>query len=252
MKKWKKANQKSSWPLKILQIFSTNWNENFSLKFEQKFEGPGLIFEILQYQNYFEADAPFLIAQAGQFSIIHFSLTKYIHLSHPKYRCREGTTENLNICRKKCELEFFIKKCGCKPIAYRHFQLQSQNICEVQHLINCTYHFDEIEIESVNECRSGCLPPCIKWTYQATHSSLPYLIGENASEIEKEWRLKANIQLYFSNLEYTQHVEFHTMTFEQLVGSIGGLIGLYLGGSMLALIHILFTAIGNKNNVWKK
>ncbi len=55
-------------------------------------------------------------------------------------------------------------------------------------------------------------------------------------EVDKDYSL---LNFYYPSLSYEEITEFNTLSFEYVISSVGGLMGLYLGCSMLSVIELL-------------
>ena len=51
------------------------------------------------------------------------------------------------------------------------------------------------------------------------------------------------VDVYFEEIAYTQILQLSAFTFESLVSSIGGALGLWTGASIITLIHTLYVFI---------
>ena len=66
----------------------------------------------------------------------------------------------------------------------------------------------------------------------------------------------SHIHVYYQHLAYTRTVEFSLITPDYVLTSIGGLLGLYLGASIVSMAHITFVMLqrvldGGKVSHWK-
>lgn len=48
------------------------------------------------------------------------------------------------------------------------------------------------------------------------------------------------IDLFYPTIQYTEIVESEKLTIESAVSDVGGLLGLWLGASMITLIHLIW------------
>ncbi len=53
----------------------------------------------------------------------------------------------------------------------------------------------------------------------------------------------SRIHVYYQHLSYTQSEEFSTVTIDSVLSNLGGLLGLYLGASIISIVNLIYVAV---------
>uniref|UniRef100_A0A0K0DJG8 Amiloride-sensitive sodium channel n=1 Tax=Angiostrongylus cantonensis TaxID=6313 RepID=A0A0K0DJG8_ANGCA len=104
------------------------------------------------------------------------------------------------------------------------------SVCEPLSVIGNYYHITSKRIRNY-----GCLPAC--------------------ERVENHWQITSNIderalaqngfgfEASFNELEYEHYLETHTTTPARFISELGSQCGLFVGGSLVTLIQLLFTVV---------
>ncbi|KAE9414579.1 hypothetical protein Angca_001136, partial [Angiostrongylus cantonensis] len=104
------------------------------------------------------------------------------------------------------------------------------SVCEPLSVIGNYYHITSKRIRNY-----GCLPAC--------------------ERVENHWQITSNIderalaqngfgfEASFNELEYEHYLETHTTTPARFISELGSQCGLFVGGSLMTLIQLLFTVV---------
>ncbi|KAF6035923.1 hypothetical protein EB796_005763 [Bugula neritina] len=164
-------------------------------------------------------------------------------------------TYSLQGCYEMCIQLLTYKRCGClnsllTPVAgYNICMAESAGICAASVQFNMVYKED-----------CSCQLPCKEAKYRSTVSfsdwpsavyepswtsymkdRLSILIDDSGQNISSDHSIKnefVDINIYFDSLEHHVFTERAAMTFEDLVGSIGGHLGLWIGMSVISFLEI--------------
>ncbi|KAI5633480.1 amiloride-sensitive sodium channel domain-containing protein [Phthorimaea operculella] len=133
---------------------------------------------------------------------------RFIHENNLKH----NSIYTYNMCRMECRIQLCLKYCNCIPHFYRRidelYKLQDQN---TKKKINC-----------------GCYPNC---------DDVNYVIQSN---VLQEWFLGTNLQwgiVTYPRMRYRRDIIFG---FTDVLVSVGGMAGLFLGCSVLSFMEIVY------------
>ncbi|KAF6200690.1 hypothetical protein GE061_005134 [Apolygus lucorum] len=160
-----------------------------------------------------------------------------VKLSVKQRKCRFPHESNLEIspaysyymCRQECRMKLSKKLCGC--VAYFYRPLDGYPVCDydgIQCLVKygSLLHFLADENEKKHEC--NCLPLCSETTYTTgIDNTMAWNLGTNL-----KWGL-----IKYPKLRYRRDIIFGV---SDLIVSIGGTAGLFLGCSLLSFAEIFY------------
>ena len=177
---------------------------------------------------------------------------------------RSIITENLTYTQSYCYLLCFqqeaIDKCGCYFYGYPKLDGRipcinlTQNYCVLQNYKEYINNISAI-------CGPSCPLECNSGEYQIATSSSQYPTRQYAEnflinnpiiaskfpngtlnyEIIKQSVLSLNV--YYDTLSYTEYIESPKLEIVDLVSNIGGIIGVFVGASLLSIFEIVEVAI---------
>ncbi|XP_078089675.1 bile acid-sensitive ion channel-like [Mustelus asterias] len=150
-------------------------------------------------------------------------------------------------CLQECKSKHIKEHCGCTP-----FLLPGRGPeCEPEKYYNCAYpilHY----LEKEGLCKAGahnlnCPVPCeeIKYSTIVSYSTFPshrglQFLSENFRK-SKQY-IKENfvyIDIAYKDLNYEMTQQQKALPVTELIGDIGGQLGLFCGGSLITVIEIL-------------
>lgn len=148
---------------------------------------------------------------------------------------------SMHACREICLAKMQIKNCGCS--SYFLPSLNANHTCGSEDM-DCA---DRYWVKSINgelPCLHVCRQPCheTKYEIETSFRNYPikkrYPISDDIRQQELDETLK--VAVYFKTLE-TQVIEDEEYYFmENLLGDIGGQLGLFSGVSALTVVEVIF------------
>uniref|UniRef100_UPI00398E3DC2 acid-sensing ion channel 5-like n=1 Tax=Pristiophorus japonicus TaxID=55135 RepID=UPI00398E3DC2 len=150
-------------------------------------------------------------------------------------------------CLQECKSKHIKEHCGCIP-----FLLPGNGPeCEPQKYYNCAYpmlHY----IEKEGLCKAGahsfnCPVPCEDTKYSTTvsystfpsHRGLQFLSDEFQKSKQYIRENFVHIDIAYKDLNYEMTQQQKALSVTELIGDIGGQLGLFCGGSVITIIEIL-------------
>ncbi|KAL5012168.1 hypothetical protein ScPMuIL_010719 [Solemya velum] len=148
-------------------------------------------------------------------------------------------------CLSECDINEFVATCGCR------FFLDpgNEDLCSLDQSQYCYIPKQRSALNS-REYRKNCTcrNPCQETKYVTTASYSQF--GSNFINdvlrqkdiLPDEGYVRNNIigvRIYYDSLLETETVQFPELTMEGILGNFGGLMGLFLGASLLSLSEIL-------------
>ncbi|KAF6036226.1 SCNN1G [Bugula neritina] len=157
-------------------------------------------------------------------------------------------------CINTCLQKGIISTCGCASPFYRY--PPTAEVCPPI-VFDCVER-RELQMFNDNSCQKSCPSPCWESQYQYTlsasqwpsNSYKPYLaklLKERGSSILSALTDETvglaqefvKLEVFYDNLNYLQYSEKQSMTVEDLVGAIGGHLGLWIGMSILSFVEVI-------------
>lgn len=154
------------------------------------------------------------------------------------------------LCFSGCFQNLFIENCGCQEMYFATFEGFALCTNDTQYYCTDGYLAD---IETLKFCFEECPLECSGMWIDKTVSTNQFSITKY-QELFKKYIKKqeitnvnangsfeeiAIINIYYKKLGYTQVNEFPKTLFVDLLSSIGGIGGLFLGISVLTLVELL-------------
>ncbi len=142
------------------------------------------------------------------------------------------------LCINFCYQDKLIKQCGCASLIIS--TLNDTRYCENATEISCEQKFYTLHASSNpdNFCEDVCRPECEsqKFDYSISLSKFP---TEDYTSLLSDQRHKLRFIVAYKDTTYTQVIETPALTFEKLLGDIGGQIDLFIGISFLSLLEVV-------------
>lgn len=135
-------------------------------------------------------------------------------------------------CLYECIVKAVNSNCGCFLIGFNISKPNNSRWCEpsdyfkcyVPSYINVAPFYYKPELRS---CNFNCNLPCDDWDYRF---SLTYQLRGDS---------EVRIRHFFENLSYEDITSVSLITFEGILGSVGGIIGFWFGANLLSVFHLL-------------
>ena len=158
---------------------------------------------------------------------ITFTVKKITNINKPTRPCIERDDYSFTKCLQK----FAVKKTNCS-FDYTAVNLDQQRSCSTEHFLKYFKHLIWIKQSRLSDVieESGCHPKCKITEYS-------YETNEQNSSWTSNWTAEIYIQPESSITENS--VEYYTFDFSDLIGNIGGNLGLFLGWSLLTFVEAL-------------
>ncbi|KAI8123237.1 Pickpocket protein 19 [Lucilia cuprina] len=150
--------------------------------------------------------------------------------THYLYKKIPGLVYWRGNCHSRCHQEYVLKYCKCN-LNILFPDDKSDIFSRETHIFENKY-IDDVDNESM---KCNCLKSCTQLLYHAFYSSFP-LEGVDASDPIKVVHLDIHFQAAYL-LKYRTAMRY---TFVELLANFGGIIGLFLGASLLSAIELVY------------
>ena len=177
---------------------------------------------------------------------------------------KSGYAYSQQTCVAYCQASLVIEKCGCVDLGSGYVYSPNTSFCMTPEQLTCSNNYLIYFIKSdyiATSCLDKCPLECNQQSF--TISNTQYLYADNLFDPESEQHnteftnkyanqsnytahLSKNIvqvEMFYESFMYTNIVEEAKMTFDELVGMIGGHLHLFLGMSMISFAEILEFAL---------
>ena len=217
-----------------------------------------------------EEDNSFLV-QPGSETSIAIPRTDVEKLAYPYSNCISSSRmssyhsslieKTINItglytqqyCLQLCFQEFLIQYCNCYSSTLPKFSPPNQRSCPkfIDSLYDCQYIIKRLFYNGKNDrhCLRDCPNECQYTKYDATVTSSlfpsqSYLLTLNSvSQSALNRTLSAEsvlaLNIFHQSDSFTRIVERPRVQLEYLITNLGGILGLFMGGSLLSFVEIL-------------
>uniref|UniRef100_A0A914W535 Uncharacterized protein n=1 Tax=Plectus sambesii TaxID=2011161 RepID=A0A914W535_9BILA len=188
---------------------------------------------------------------------VGYNLQEYVSLFGSKPPCEMYPKLKYDIaekysrpqCMHECSMDNFNKYCNCLPF----YDSPSVRICELEELADCYNLLIEYNASRPSEaCLLGCKEPCSDRTVETSitfgrfpprsqikdmEASLAN-IGESATleQIREDFIM---LDIYFEKLSITVVEWYEAQGFESLISSLGGVMSLWAGMSILTIVQAI-------------
>ncbi len=140
-------------------------------------------------------------------------------------------------------VQFTLEECGCSVDLSEnafpdiHFQnYPSIPICSPFNMSKC--FMKQFQVES---CQDACLPPCKSVAYEYQISSARLFPSANSDKADK---MSFVLIMGFHDFQWTFVTEMQTMTMVSVIGNLGGVMGVFLGVSLITMFELLSFCFG--------
>ncbi|KAK2176081.1 hypothetical protein NP493_686g01016 [Ridgeia piscesae] len=217
-----------------------------------------------------------VLAAPGQMSIIGIRQFNVFRLPEPYGNCTDTTERNIRrsvfeevypvrysiaACYATCYQSYVIDRCGCAdsqyPMEGAAFDYKRVSACNSNDVTEdtCRYH---VRVDyTYNRLDCDCPLPCeeIGYTYQTSSSIWPADVHKdivkrklatkitryfgNMTDDAKLWRNLLKVKVYYEDFNYEKIEESPSYSKVSFVSDVGGILGLWIGCSVLSLFEFL-------------
>ena len=164
-------------------------------------------------------------------------------------------------CFDICTQNEIISKCACYLPSFSN--LNKTNLaCKTAKLQNCAFNtFGNFSLFRGKICSPFCPLECDNIQYSFSTSSSEYpgkvalnIIKENYPNLTEQIIKKRvlSFRIYYSELKFIKISQVFTTNIWDMITSIGGALGLFIGGSLLSILEIFYGAISVLGQIIKK
>ncbi|XP_070542970.1 amiloride-sensitive sodium channel subunit gamma-like [Ptychodera flava] len=169
----------------------------------------------------------------------------------------EGYNYSVEACVKTCHQFNLIAECQCYDSTLPHNNRTIPACVETDKGTPCMSGVGEKMKADVLDCRKNCHQPCSGKSYKETVSmsewpsdtygetlsdplsEKSWKFGQQFSSIEEVRRNLIKLKVFFSDLNFESITENPTFDAVDLLSNLGGLMGLYIGASVISLFEFL-------------
>lgn len=242
-------------PWKMINIKADNEQKNI---FVQK-DDMWWVYILLD-QDFKESFSSFILFHPGQYLVIKVKKLNIRSIN------KNGNCKNLNpakkyspyICMAECENEIYLEKFKCK--IWIHSQSRFDNLSEICNYqdtydgqsklldIASTYRHQQIHQQAASHCSKQCPYECDRTTYEISIvSQIPLESSSFSRHLLHETKAQQNMTITIMHILHAGVTdggvmifeEVKTYTFISLVDSIGGTLGLFVGGTLMTMVQLL-------------
>ncbi|XP_001199295.4 degenerin deg-1 [Strongylocentrotus purpuratus] len=199
-----------------------------------------------------------VVASTGQATNIGIRQSYFERLTKPHGNCSDGTQTNFTseeytyttrACVKSCVQQHIFNKCGCVTDIMMNDTIcsprnRTEQMC--RQAIEQFFHEGQLECFCPIACKETHFVTAVTsdlWPSERYETHLKSrLTNEKATRIlqniEQTRKNLARVRIYFEELNYEQMIQKPQYTFESLLGGIGGLLGLYIGFSVITICEV--------------
>ncbi len=153
--------------------------------------------------------------------------------------------ELFQACKWRCVIQFTLDECGCSfdlsENAFPDIHFSNNPIipiCSPLNMSTCLVAHAPIQVES---CQDSCLPPCesVAYEYQISSARLP-----PSANSDKADKMSFVVNMGFNDFQGTFVTEMQTMTMVSVIGNLGGVMGVFLGVSLITVFELFSFCFG--------
>lgn len=165
---------------------------------------------------------------------------------------------SLESCLHECRSEMALKTCGCIPISNIRKSLNhswnnkkvksaggsNDSICDHEDMDCVKKSWRDNSTDFEKFC--GCLPECNKIEY-----NFEVIEERRTSSYHQYFFTNLSASIYFKDDEFTAYRRVESYGAVRLLSNIGGLLGLFLGISLLSVVEVVyFIALRLFDDIW--
>lgn len=145
-------------------------------------------------------------------------------------------------CNIKCVSDEAFQSCNCS------YYSTGIDACTLYDLVTCVLpsgrQIGLLQSFQPDQCSNRCLPLCTESKYNVKVTQMP-LAEEAVNQYNTRFNMSANSQsytkliVYYENLRFTSTSQLPAISTGQMFSNFGGLMGLFLGASLISLLEWL-------------
>ena len=155
-------------------------------------------------------------------------------------KCQDYSVYNWSICIKNYLKSQFREKLNCTVPYFAYLKLYDMKECPDSKTFWVVFSRAMSIIDTVRK-DNICLKPCKDPTYHTYTTYIPKRSGLVSDENQY-----FKVLTYYDNLDVAKQVEFYLYSGERLWGAIGGVMGIFLGYSILSIFLWLIDTLEMK------
>jgi hypothetical protein len=151
-------------------------------------------------------------------------------------------------CLTLCYQESLIKNCSCYDRGFTYFNDSSTSLCNISQIVCLSTHIPYFYSSNaiLKECFTKCPPECDSINYKLSISQFDFPTPAYTDFILKYHSNKTkflsydelkksvlSVGFYYNEISYTLIKELPSKTLDQMIADLGGILGLYVGASLL-------------------
>ncbi|KAL7556926.1 hypothetical protein ACA910_006170 [Epithemia clementina (nom. ined.)] len=191
---------------------------------------------------------PLVFIAAGKSTVAAMEVTEFNRERQaPWSRCAsDAPNYTQSLCHTLCLNDQIRKDCGCR--VFSDYKDSTMRYCQYDAVPmddKCTLNIWNNEEDFFNTCGDCSKPPCSETTYRVTTTELEFseilydeLLEDNNITADEFYNNFLRVQLNYASIKMEQLSETKALTLEQLLGSIGGSMGLFMGISAISVFEI--------------
>ena len=226
------------------------WADLYQEDFENSTETAGIFVYVEQKGSRIHDQLPFYYISPGREAVLSIDVTEFNREKEAPWALCALSAPNYTqpLCYSDCINQKLRDDCQCKlygdsqgPADLRYCQT-----IEKEEDAECTFNVWDNQEAIFANCSSSCeLPPCAETTYSVSLTDVDY--AENFYNfVEEEYGLPrqvfatnfVTVRINFGAMKKQELSESKAVTFSQLLGSVGGSMGLFLGISAISVFEI--------------
>ncbi len=195
----------------------------------------------------------------GKFTNLVVKKTKISSVNNPpKYVCNSDMKYSFYGCYIPCMNKD--DKCECEQLDSHLFKTPDRPVCSPWEAHKCREQSEKnLSLSRAAECEKKCPQPCTteKFESKIVQASIdPKMLGvflrnqqfADIGDAKEYVNSFAMVRVSYEQLEYTEIRQKFAMSITDLMSNFGGLFGLFLGGSVLSVVHALVFVVRHVTN----
>ncbi|XP_050416627.1 acid-sensing ion channel 4 [Patella vulgata] len=160
----------------------------------------------------------------------------------PSYNHTLKNSEKYDVtsCKKECRLKYLLEKCHC--VYYTDYG--NDTLCSLRELSTC-YNKERDYFNQMSNKLCNCPKPCESTSYEVQLSTAyyPSRVMQNILELAynvSDWSTNyAEVRIFYENLVETESSQVPVYNLDNILATLGGQMGIFLGASVLTISEFL-------------